>query len=73
MLDGVLRKVIDPTVNVWGRQLYLRGWTADGMTLLGLAFGLVAAVIVAVDLPGWLALIPLLAGLGVALLTARLW
>lgn len=62
MLDGVMRKVIDPVVNVWGHQLFARGWTADGMTLVGLGFGLVAALVIALGLPGWMALFPLLAG-----------
>ncbi len=62
MLDGVMRKVIDPVVNIWGLQLFARGWSADGMTLLGLGFGLTAAVLIAFGMPGWLALLPLLAG-----------
>ena len=62
MLDGVLRKVIDPALNHWGRQLAARGWTAAGMTVLGLSLGLGAALMLALGLPGWLALVPLLAG-----------
>lgn len=61
MLDGVMRPVIDPVLGVWGRRLAAGGWSADAMTLLGLALGLVAAAMVAVGLPGWLALVPLLA------------
>ena len=62
MLDGVLRKVIDPVLNRWGRDLAARGWTADGMTALGLGLGLGATLMLALGLPGWLALLPLLAG-----------
>lgn len=62
MLDGMMRRVIDPVVNPWGRRLAARGWTADRMTLLGLALGLSAAALLALGLPGWLALVPLLAG-----------
>jgi phosphatidylglycerophosphate synthase len=62
MLDGMMRKVIDPVVNRWGRGLAARGWTADGMTALGLALGLGAAAMLALGWQGWLALAPLLAG-----------
>ena len=62
MLDGVMRKVIDPVVNRWGQSLALRGVTADGVTLAGLGLGLLAAAMIALGLPCWLALIPLLAG-----------
>lgn len=62
MLDGMMRGVIDPVLNRWGRSLSARGWTADGMTALGLGLGLGAAAVLALGLPGWLALLPLLAG-----------
>lgn len=62
MLDGMMRVVIDPVLNHWGRSLSARGWTADGMTALGLGLGLAAAAVLALGLPGWLALLPLLAG-----------
>ena len=62
MLDGMMRKVIDPVVNRWGRALAAQGWTAEEMTLLGLALGLASAVMLALGLPGGLALLPLLAG-----------
>lgn len=62
MLDARMRKVIDPVVNLWARQLVAAGWTADAMTLLGLGLGLTAAVLIAAGSPGWLALLPLLAG-----------
>ena len=62
MLDSHLRKVIDPILNRWGRALAAHGWSPDGVTMLGLGLGLVAAVMLAVGLPGLLALVPLLAG-----------
>lgn len=60
MLDAMLRKAIDPVLDRWGARLALRGWSADRVTLAGLALGLFAAVLVAL---GWtlLALPPLLA------------
>ena len=62
MLDGAMRRLIDPPLNHAGRWLAARGATADVVTLLGLGFGLVAAVMLALGLPGWLALVPLLTG-----------
>jgi len=61
MLDGVARRWIDPVVGRWGRALAARGWTADGVTLVGLGLGLAAAGLLAVGVAGWIALIPLLA------------
>lgn len=60
MLDGVMRPVIDPVLGRWGQRLAIQGWSADGMTLLGLALGLGSAAMIAAGLPGWLALVPLL-------------
>jgi phosphatidylglycerophosphate synthase len=62
MLDAHMRALIDPPLNRWGQGLARRGWTADMVTLIGLGFGLTAALVLAVGLPGWLALIPLLGG-----------
>lgn len=62
MLDGLARRVIDPPLTRWGRGLAARGWTADGMTALGLGLGLASAAVLALGGPGWLALLPLLAG-----------
>jgi phosphatidylglycerophosphate synthase len=62
MLDGWMRQRIDPPLNRWGRALADRGWSADAMTGLGLALGLAAAAVLALGGPGWLALLPLLAG-----------
>ncbi|MFN7224662.1 MAG: CDP-alcohol phosphatidyltransferase family protein [Paracoccaceae bacterium] len=62
MLDGIMRPLIDPPLNHAGRWLAARGATADGITLLGLCFGLLAAGLLAYGFPGWLALVPLLVG-----------
>lgn len=62
MLDGVMRHLIDPTVNRLGAILAARGATANGVTLAGLALGLTAAVILATGGAGWIAVVPLLAG-----------
>ena len=62
MLDGTMRRWIDPPLNQVGHWLAARGATADGITLLGLGFGLAAAAILALGLPGLLALGPLLIG-----------
>jgi phosphatidylglycerophosphate synthase len=61
MLDGLLRKLIDPGLDRAGRALARRGWRADQVTLLGLGFGLAAALMIASGLPTALAVIPLLA------------
>jgi phosphatidylglycerophosphate synthase len=60
MLDRHARQIIDPPLNHIGATLAARGFTADGVTLIGLGLGLFAALLIAVGLPGW-ALIPLLA------------
>ncbi len=62
MLDGIMRRVIDPPLNHAGRWMAARGASADGVTLLGLCFGLLAAGLLAYGFPGWLALMPLLIG-----------
>ena len=61
MLDGILRKAIDPALNRAGRWAAARGWRADHVTLAGLALGVVSALMIASGLPTGLALIPLLA------------
>lgn len=60
MLDRFARRLIDPPLNRAGKVLAARGYTADGVTLIGLGLGLLAALLVAL---GWavLALLPLLA------------
>lgn len=60
MLDRFARRLIDPPLNAVGQRIAKLGLTADAVTLIGLALGLVAAWFIAV---GWttLALWPLLA------------
>lgn len=60
MLDRHARQLIDPPLNRIGTGLAARGVTADGVTLVGLGLGLIAALLIAIGLPA-LALIPLLA------------
>jgi phosphatidylglycerophosphate synthase len=62
MLDAILRKQIDPVLTRWGRTLAGAGWTANQVTIVGLALGLSAAAIIAANGAGWLALTFLLAG-----------
>lgn len=62
MLDGAMRRLIDPPLNRAGRALAARGITAGQVTLAGLALGLMAAAVLAFGGAGGLALIPLLAG-----------
>ncbi len=54
-----MRIWIDPPLNAMGQGLAKTGMTANGVTLVGLALGLIAAVMIAVGNPFW-ALIPLL-------------
>lgn len=60
MLDRYARQIIDPPLNAAGRAIAARGLTADAVTLIGLALGLIAALMIALGTPFW-ALIPLLA------------
>lgn len=59
MLDATLRRVIDPPLNRMGIAMADMGFTANGVTLLGLGIGLIAAALIALGLPFW-ALFPLL-------------
>lgn len=61
MLDGIMRRAIDPGLNQAGKVLALRGVHANQVTLIGLALGLIAACLIAVGISGWIALIPLFA------------
>lgn len=56
MLDGVMRRVIDPGLNAAGRRLAALGIGADGVTLAGLAVGLAGALAIALAAPWWAAL-----------------
>jgi len=60
MLDRTARQLIDPPLNRLGRAMAAQGWTANRVTLLGLALGLISAVMIAFGAPLF-ALIPLLA------------
>jgi phosphatidylglycerophosphate synthase len=62
MLDGRMRHVIDPFVNRIGRWLAGAGVGANAVTLIGLGFGLLSAVLIAFGLSGWLVVVPLLIG-----------
>jgi phosphatidylglycerophosphate synthase len=62
MLDGMMRRLIDPPLNAAGRALAGWGVSAAQVTLLGLGFGLLAALTLALGGQGWAALLPLLAG-----------
>lgn len=61
MLDGIIRRAIDPSLNQAGHALANRGVHANHVTLIGLALGLMAAGMIAVGVAGWVALAPLLA------------
>lgn len=60
MLDAPARRLIDPVLDRWGLTLARRGVHADAVTLIGLALGLVAALLIALGQP-LVALLPLLA------------
>ena len=62
MLDGIMRRALDPGLNQVGRALATRGVHADQITVLGLGLGLIAAGLIAAEVSGWVALFPLLAG-----------
>lgn len=62
MLDGMMRKIIDPWVNTLGLRLAAAGIGANQISLTGLGLGLLAAVMLGFGLPGWVAILPLLAG-----------
>lgn len=47
MFDARLRPLIDPPLDAIGRRLAMIGISADGMTMLGFAFGLAAALSIA--------------------------
>jgi phosphatidylglycerophosphate synthase len=61
MLDGMMRGVIDAPLNTGGRWLARRGASANAVTLVGLALGLLAALLLAVGLSGFVVAVPLLA------------
>lgn len=61
MLDAAARRLIDPPLNLAGRGLARLGVSADAVTLIGLALGLIGAVLIAA---GWMqaALVAILLG-----------
>jgi phosphatidylglycerophosphate synthase len=59
MLDGALRRLIDPPLDVAGAALSRRGFGADSVTLGGFVIGLGALPLLAAGKFGW-ALIPIL-------------
>jgi phosphatidylglycerophosphate synthase len=52
MLDGYMRRIIDPPLDRMGRALAARGVAADAVTLAGLLFGVAAAACVALRQDG---------------------
>ena len=61
MLDGMMRGVIDAPLNRGGRWLASRGASANAVTLVGLALGLLSAGLIAAGQAGMVAAVPLLA------------
>lgn len=59
MLDGMMRRVIDPPMNRMGATLAHAGVSANQVTMAGLILGLVAGGFIALGAT-WLALVPLL-------------
>jgi phosphatidylglycerophosphate synthase len=53
MFDAALRRRLNPILDSCGRVLAARGATPDAVTLVGLALGLGAAVLIAFGLPLW--------------------
>jgi len=60
MLDAPVRRLIDPPLNLAGRRLARFGVSADLVTMIGLALGLLSAAMIWAGLPIW-ALVPLIA------------
>lgn len=61
MLDGIMRRALDPGLNRAGQGLARRGVRANQITLIGLVLGLFAAALISIGVSGWAALVPLLA------------
>lgn len=62
MLDGKMRQIFGPGLDRAGVELARRGHRPDTITYLGLGAGLLAAVLIASDLPTWVAILPLMLG-----------
>jgi phosphatidylglycerophosphate synthase len=61
VLDGIMRRALDPSLDQAGKALVRRGFHADQVTLVGLGLGLTAAALIASGASCWFALIPLVA------------
>lgn len=61
MIDAKVRPLMEPALNGMAWRLSRAGVQADHVTLLGLGFALLSAMMLAVNLPGGLALWPLVA------------
>lgn len=61
MLDGLMRRLIDPALDRTGKIVAAQGIGADSVTIAGLGLGLAAAAVIALGGPGWAAALPLLA------------
>lgn len=61
MLDGLMRRALDPSLNTAGRALAHRGLHANHVTLIGLGLGLLAATLIGFGASTLLALVPLAA------------
>ncbi|CUH74945.1 Inner membrane protein YnjF [Tritonibacter multivorans] len=53
MFDARIRPLIDPILNAQGARLAARGVRPDQVTLAGLGFGLLAALLIALGAMGW--------------------
>lgn len=51
MLDRFVRPLIDPPLNAVGKSLASAGFTANGVTLIGLGLGLISAIFIAFGMP----------------------
>ena len=61
MMDGLMRRKLDPSLNQAGKILAKSGLRANQVTLIGLGLGLLAAGLIGLGQSTCLALIPLLA------------
>lgn len=61
MFDALMRRALDPSLNIAGQSLARRGVRANQVTLVGFLLGALAAVLISSGASGWIALIPLLA------------
>ena len=57
MLDGRLKRVVDPALDYLGGELHAKGIKANSVTLIGLVLGLAAAAIIACGGSLWLSIL----------------